>query len=203
MSVLARNAAKTMVAAASVAALVNGFPLLMSSFSRDASAETVGAMTLAVMLTRAPLLVPLMALQSMLITMFSHKDRSLWKLLSRLMGTCLVLAAVLAAVAAAVGPQILRMAFGEEFVLEGHVLALLVLSSGMIGALCMTSPALVARSQQTSNVVGWVAATLISVAALAFAPVELELRAPLALLIGPLCGLMLHIVALRRVRQHA
>ncbi len=193
------NTLKTMAAAASVAALVNGFPLLMSTFARGATESSVGALTLAVMLTRAPLLVPLMALQSLLIKRFSEVDHSLMGMLIRLVLGCVVVAAMLGLVAAAIGPGLLRSFFGAEFELPGHTLGLLVLSSGLIGALSMSSPALVARNLHGQNVIGWVSAVAVSVLILAFEPSDLEVRVPFALLAGPLVGLMLHLVMVHRM----
>lgn len=193
------NTLKTMVAAASVAALVNGFPLLMSTFARGATESTVGVLTLAVMLTRAPLLVPLMALQSLLIKRFSEEGQSITRTLARLVLGCIGIAALLGLAAAVIGPELLRSVFGAEFELPGHTLGLLVLSSGLIGALSMSSPALVAHNRHGQNVIGWISALAVSVAVLAAGPNDLEVRVPLALLAGPLLGLVLHLVMVHRM----
>lgn len=199
LTVLLRNTGQTVAAAVSIAAMINGFPLLMALFVREESAAALGAMTLAVILTRAPLLLPLMALQSYLITMFARPQRSPWPLLAVLLSGCVAVAAVLAALAAAVGPPILREVFGAEFEVSGHALALLVLSSGGLGALCMSSPALVARNRHAANTVGWWIAVVVAVVVLAFAPWSLELRAPAALLAGPCLGLVWQLAALARI----
>lgn len=199
MSVLLRNTGQTVAAAVSIAAMINGFPLLMALLAREASAAALGAMTLAVILTRAPLLLPLMALQSYLITLFGRPHRSPWRLLVALLTGCLAVAAVLALVAAVVGPPILREVFGAEFEVSGRVLAMLVLSSGALGALCMSSPALVARNGHAANTVGWWIAVLTAVGVLAWAPWSLEVRAPVALLAGPCLGLVWHLAALARI----
>ncbi len=196
---LVRNTLKTMTAAASVAALVNGFPLLMSVFARGASTESVGALTLAVMLTRAPLLVPLTALQGMLIKRFSDDHLSLGRTLGRLVLVCVGGATLLGLLAAAVGPWVLRTFFGPEYELSALTLGLLVLSSGLIGALSVTSPALVARNHHGHNVVGWIVAVAVSVGILALAPGDLDARTPVALLAGPLVGLVVHLAMVRRL----
>jgi O-antigen/teichoic acid export membrane protein len=140
----------------------------------------------------------LMALQSYLITIFARPQRSPWPLLLALLAGCLAVASILAVVAAVIGPPILREVFGPEFVVRGRSLALLVLSSGGLGALCMSSPALVARNRHAANTVGWWIAVLVAVAVLAFAPWSLQMRAPVALLAGPCLGLMWHLAALAR-----
>ncbi|MCL3817332.1 hypothetical protein [Aeromicrobium wangtongii] len=187
---------QTMAAAAAVAALVNGFPLLMSLASRGTPADELGALTLAVMLTRAPLLVPLMALQSFLITLYA--EGSPWRKIAWFLASAAVASALLGAVAAVIGPSVLDSAFGPDFVLEGHVLGLLVLSSGGLGAMCMVSPAVIVRGMQKSNAIGWLLAAALAVLTLALAPGSLEARVPAALLVGPAVGLLWLLLALGR-----
>lgn len=198
LSVLLRNSGKTLAAAVSIAALVNGFPLLMSTFDRGASESLLGAMTLAVMLTRAPLLLPMMALQSYLIARFARSHGSPWPLLLPLLAGCFAVAGLLAALAALIGPPILREAFGADFVVSGHTLAMLVMSSGVLGALCVSSSALIASNRHTANTIGWWIAVIVAVSVLAAAPGALDLRAPAALLAGPGLGLGWHLVAVAR-----
>ncbi|KAA1380673.1 lipopolysaccharide biosynthesis protein [Aeromicrobium fastidiosum] len=198
MGRLLSNTLHTVTAATAIAALVNGFPLLMATFAGDASQETVGAMTLAVMLTRAPLLVPLVGAQGLLITMFASPGRSPWPLISKLLVGVAVVGVVLASLAGTLGPWVLRTAIGENFSLPGHVLAMLVVSSAALGALSLSSPALLAANQHVAYVIGWVVATALAVFLLWVLPLSLELRAPLALLIGPLVGLAWHLGALAR-----
>lgn len=193
---LVRNTARTVTATAAVAALVSGFPVLMSAFARDAGARTIGALTLVVLLTRAPLILPLLALQSLLVTAFADPTRHRTRLLLRLLAGCAVVAAVGAPLASAVGPPILRTVFGEEYVLDGGVLALLVTSSAVLGAVMMTTPALIAIDRHTANAVGSTLALVVAVLVLLVGPADLELRAPLALIIGPLVGLGWHLAAL-------
>lgn len=196
------NTAQTLLAAVAVAALINGFPLLMATFSGGASTATLGAMTLAVMVTRAPLLVPLVGAQSLLITMFSAPGRSPWPLIVRLLGVVTALAAVLSALAGAIGPYVLRHTVGPNFALPGTVLTLLVASSGVLAALSMTSPALLAANGHGDYVAGWVIATVMTVVVLAVAPWDLELRAPVSLIAGPAVGLAWHLAAIaRRTRR--
>ncbi|MET0820146.1 MAG: hypothetical protein ABWY58_04215 [Aeromicrobium sp.] len=195
---LTSNTVKAMVAATSIAAMVNGFPLLMATFSRDASTATIGSMTLAVMLTRAPLLVPLAGAQTLLITVFAGSVGSLRPLMTRLMVQLVAIVAVLAVLAGWAGPFVLRRVVGENFDLPGYVLALLVVSSGALGALSLTSPALMATDRHNDYAFGWVLSTTVSILTLAFAPGGLEVRAPVALIVGPLIGVGWHVLALAR-----
>jgi O-antigen/teichoic acid export membrane protein len=203
IATLVGNTVKTMTAAAAVAALVNGFPLIMSMFARGASDESVGALTLAIMLTRAPLLVPLMALQGLLIKRFSDATRPIARSLIQIVLACVLGAGLLGLAAGAIGPGLLRSFFGPEFELSSTTLALLVLSSGLIGALSVTAPALVARNRHGLNVVGWAAAVVVSVGLLALSPGGLDVRAPVALLAGPAVGLVIHLTMVGRLDRPA
>ncbi|MGO7983464.1 hypothetical protein ACC691_37075, partial [Rhizobium johnstonii] len=60
---LAGNSVHTVIAASATAVLINGFPLVLSFFADPAEAAQLGALIFAITLTRAPILVPLMALQ--------------------------------------------------------------------------------------------------------------------------------------------
>jgi len=203
MSRLARSTVKTMVSAASIAALVNGFPLLMSTFARGAAESSVGALTLAVMLTRAPLLIPLMAMQSPLITRFSAQGDHLSTAVLRLVAASVGVAGGLGVLASLIGPAVLGGFFGAEYELTGRTIGLLVLSSGFIGALSITSPALIASNRHGSNVLGWIGAVLVTVGVLAVAPGTLEVRAPVALLAGPTLGVLVHMLAVVRTERVA
>jgi len=199
VGVLIRNTVRTVAATAAVAALVSGFPVLMSAFDGDADAATVGALTLVVLLTRAPLILPLLALQSLLVTAFADPARDRRRLMVILVGGCAAVACVLAPIAGVIGTPVLRAVFGDEFALDGRVIALLVLSSGVLGAVMMTTPALIATNRHTANAAGSVVALVVAVVVLIVGPSDLELRAPLALIIGPATGLAWHLVALTSV----
>lgn len=194
------HTSQTMVASAGVGALVTGFPFLISSMARDESRATVGALTLALMLTRAPLLVPLTGMQSLLVTEFARSDRArLWSLLGRLVAGAAALAVALSVAAGAIGASILTSVFGEDFAVRPPVLALLVVSSGFLAAMALASPALIARRSFTANAVAWVVASVVAVLVMAFAPWSLGWRAGASLVAGPLVGVAVQLVALRQV----
>jgi O-antigen/teichoic acid export membrane protein len=116
---------------------------------------------------------------------------------------CVLGAGLLGLAAGAIGPGLLRSFFGPEFELSSTTLALLVLSSGLIGALSVTAPALVARNRHGLNVVGWAAAVVVSVGLLALSPGGLDVRAPVALLAGPAVGLVIHLTMVGRLDRPA
>lgn len=192
------NTAKTMTASAGVGALITGFPVLMSATSRDETPTVLGALTLAVMLTRAPLLVPLTGMQSFLVSVFSTPGVLPWRLLGRLLAAATMVALVLSAVAGLVGDQVLSAVFGEDFSVGSATLALLVASSGCLAAMTLVAPALIARGALGGNAVAWAVASGLAIVVLVATPCGLGLRAGVSLVIGPAVGVVIQLVSLRR-----
>ena len=186
---LLRNSAQTVLAATAMALIVNGFPTVLAFFARPDQNEELGALILAITFTRAPILVPMFALQSYLITRFAGSPAGPWRLIGQAFAVIAVLMVFLAGASALWGDRL--------FDLSASALVPLVVSSGFIGALCVTGSALVARGALRANTTGWIVAAVVSIAVL-FIPLTLETRAAVALSAGPLAGLAVQWVCLRR-----
>ncbi|AFM19438.1 hypothetical protein Mycch_4737 [Mycolicibacterium chubuense NBB4] len=192
-----RGTGHSIAAAGASAVLVMGFPVLLKATSGDLGAAG-GVVILAVTLTRAPLLVPLTAMQGNLIAHFvdqrAHRLRALV--------TPAVLVGVLGAVgvtlAATFGPWLLREAFGAQYQAAGALLGWLTAAAVAIALLTLTGAATVAAALHRAYATGWVSATVAS-ALLLLLPVELEVRTVVALLCGPLIGIAVHLAALAQV----
>lgn len=195
---LVANTGRTMLAASATAVLINGFPLVLSFFSGPANHADLGSLVLAVTLTRAPILVPLMALSSFLVSQFAHHPERMPRTMGTLIGGIAVVIAVLCLAAWLWGVTVMQFVFGAQFDLGAGVLVGLIASSGLIGALCVSGSAVLARGLHGGYAVGWVAASLVSLAVL-FLPIELPARAALALAAGPAVGLAVHLFWLRSV----
>lgn len=196
---LSWNVARTVLAAAATATLISGFPLLLRITSPDAPGAEIGPLILALTLTRAPIVIPLLSLQSYLVVHFGDGAESLARRALTLIGLVVAGALVLAGLAAWIGPGILLALFGSGFVVGPGVLFALVASSGLVAALCVSGPAVLARSQHGVYVGGWLVASLVTIGLL-LVPLPLEGKTLLALLGGPLVGLAVHLVALARRR---
>lgn len=194
------NSGHTIVAASATALIINGFPLVLSFFATPKEAAELGSLILAITITRAPVLVPLMALQSYLVTRFTRTVSSPWALINRAFGIIAIVMLVLAVATALWGTALFASIFSTQFALSASALVPLVVSSGFIGALCVTGPALLARGSHRSYSLGWVVASIVACGML-FLPVGLEARAALALSVGPVCGLVFHLAALAQ-RTH-
>ncbi|HXY63711.1 MAG TPA: hypothetical protein VEI45_04990 [Mycobacterium sp.] len=191
-----RGAAHSITAAGASAILVMGFPVLLKATSDPLGAEG-GVVILAVTLTRAPLLVPLTAMQGNLVAHFvDERTERLRALIAPAalvggIGALGVLAAFL------VGPWLLRVGFGPEYHAAGALLAWLTAAAVAIAVLTLTGAATVAAALHRAYALGWVGATVASTLLLLL-PLPLETRTVVALLCGPLVGIGVHLAALSR-----
>jgi O-antigen/teichoic acid export membrane protein len=191
-----RGAAHSITAAGASAILVMGFPVLLKLTSSELGAQG-GVVILAVTLTRAPLLVPLTAMQGNLIAHFVDERTARLRALIApaaligAIGAIGVLAAVL------LGPWLLRVGFGPEYHAAGALLAWLTAAAVTIAMLTLTGAATVAAALHRSYALGWVCAT-VAATLLLLLPLPLETRTVVALLCGPLVGIGVHLAALAR-----
>lgn len=191
-----RGASHSIAAAGASAILVMGFPVLLKATSGDLGA-TGGVVILAVTLTRAPLLVPLTAMQGNLIAHFVDQGSARMQALIR-PAAAVVGFGLLGVVAAGVfGPWLLRNAFGSEYRADGALLAWLTAAAIVMALLTLTGAATVAAAFHRAYSVGWVSATVVSTALLLL-PYDIETRTVVALLCGPLVGIVVHLGALAR-----
>ncbi|ORV77362.1 hypothetical protein AWC07_01740 [Mycobacterium gastri] len=193
-----RGAAHSITAAGASAVLVMGFPVLLKLTSDELGARG-GVVILAVTLTRAPLLVPLTAMQGNLIAHFV--DESTHRLRALLSPAAVIggIGAVGVLAAGVVGPWLLRALFGAQYQASGALLAWLTAAAVAIAMLTLTGAAAVAAALHRAYSLGWVGATVAS-GFLLLLPTPLEIRTVVALLCGPLMGIGVHLAALARSR---
>ena len=193
-----RGAGHSITAAGASAVLVMGFPVLLKVTSGGDLGAAGGVVILAVTLTRAPLLVPLTAMQGNLIAHLvdqrAHRMRAL-VVPAALIGGLGVVGVVLAGI---LGPWLLQEAFGAEYVANGALLAWFTAAAVAIALLTLTGAATVAAALHRAYSAGWLCATVAS-ALLLLLPLELEVRTVVALLCGPLLGIAMHLAALAKV----
>lgn len=189
--------AQAMAGAAASAALVVGFPVLLRLTTPADVYELAAPLLMAVQLTRAPLLIPLNAYQGVAITHFlAHRDRGARPLL-QVAAVVLGVGAVGAGAAALVGPWLMATVLGPDYRVAGGVLAALTASACALALLTLTGAALLALGRHRAYAAGWLVATAVSAAVL-LAPWSIEVRAVVSLAAGPLVGVLVHAVAVRR-----
>ncbi|BCO82266.1 MULTISPECIES: hypothetical protein [Mycobacterium avium complex (MAC)] len=191
-----RGAAHSITAAGASAILVMGFPVLLKLTSAELGAEG-GVIILAVTLTRAPLLVPLTAMQGNLIAHFVDERSDRVRALIAPAGIVAGIGAVGVLAAGAVGPWLLRFAFGPQYHASSALLAWLTAAAVAIAMLTLTGAAAVAAALHRAYSLGWVGATVAS-GLLLLLPLSLQTRTVVGLLCGPLVGIGVHLVALSR-----
>ncbi|MBV9513732.1 MAG: hypothetical protein JO280_06805 [Mycobacteriaceae bacterium] len=194
-----RGAAHAIAAAGASAILVMGFPVLLKATTGDLGA-TGGVVILAVTLTRAPLLVPLTAMQGNLIAHFVDQHTERMRALAGPAAVVLGLGAVGVVTAGLAGPWLLRIGFGADYRADGALLAWLTAAAVSIALLTLTGAATVAAAMHRAYSLGWIAATVVSTLLLLL-PLPLQTRTVVALLTGPVVGIVVHLAALRMVRQ--
>jgi O-antigen/teichoic acid export membrane protein len=153
---------------------------------------------LAVTLTRAPLLVPLTAMQGNLIAHFVDQRKQRLRALVAPAAVVMGLGLLGVVAAGVFGPWLLRSAFGPEYLADGALLAWLTAAAVAIALLTLTGAATVAAALHRAYSLGWVLATVAS-ALLLLLPLSLESRTVIALLCGPVIGIAVHLGALARM----
>ena len=191
-----RGAAHSIAAAGASAVLVMGFPVLLKATSGELGAAG-GIVILAVTLTRAPLLVPLTAMQGNLIAYFVDHRRTRLRALLLPAAVVAGLGALGVIAAALLGPWLIRTAFGADYEAGPALLAWLTAAAVSVALLTLTGAATVAAALHRAYAAGWVGAT-VAAALLLTLPLDLPTRTVVALLCGPLVGIAVHLFALQR-----
>lgn len=199
---LLRNAGAAVVASLATGALISGLPLLLRATGSDLSPGLLASLILGITLTRAPLVVPLLALQGYLIVSFRDDLGRVALRVLKWIALFLAVVIVLAGVAALLGPLIMDWLFPDFVRLSAIDLALIVLSAGLTGLMCITGPATLAANRHSWYTAGWVVSAVITITALLL-PIDAQLRVYAALLIGPLAGAVVHLIAVNSQRAAA
>ena len=193
-SAFLRGTAHSIAAAGASAILVMGFPVLLKATSGELGAAG-GVVILAVTLTRAPLLVPMTAMQGNLIAYFVDHRRARLRALVAPAAVIGALGALGVVAAYLIGPWLLREAFGADYRASGTLLACLTAAAVSIALLTLTGAATVAAALHRAYSTGWVGATAAATLLLCL-PLGLQTRTVVALLGGPLVGIAVHLAAL-------
>lgn len=195
--VFIRQALLAMAASGATAVLITGFPTLLkfTNPSAVAGGVSMAAVSYAVILTRAPLLVPLQQFQSAIIVRFVKGTSGPLKTLAGPLAIVWAVGIVGAGLAWLAGPWILDVVLQKElFAVPGWLLAMLTLGATTTASLMVSGCAAIAFERHGIYLTGWVVATVVAVGFL-LGPFDLGVAAGLALIVGPLCGLLVHMGA--------
>lgn len=197
--VFRRNTMSAMLATGATALLITGFPTFIKATQDPAPVNgvTMAAVMYAVTLTRAPILVPLQRFQSALIVNFVTHRGAIVQTLLKPVAAVFGVGVLGGALAWLIGPWIMETLWGSDYAVPGLVLGLLTIASACTGALMITGTATLAIEQHRAYVLGWVVASAAAFGMLLL-PFTLATNVCAALLIGPLAGSVVHVLALLR-----
>lgn len=192
---LAAHSSSTVVAASATGVMISGLPMLIGITSASVPVATTGALLLTITVTRAPIVIPVIALQSFLISaVFRGQTAIRPGRLMRVLGAVLCGGVASVLVGWFVGPPIIGLISGGRFEIDGLTAAVIIFSAFLVAAMCVSGPALVATRRHSANVVGWVVAAA-STAIVLVLPFG-EVRVLAALAVPPAIGLAVHVIAL-------
>lgn len=196
---LASNAVSAVTAAVATGILTSGFSTVIALTTPRQDHAALGALIFVLTLTRAPLVIPMLALQSYLIVTFrSAPDRSA-RLLARLSAAIVAITAAGSLAAMWVVPAIIE-AIWPEYAIGPGAAAGAIASAGATALLCVSGPAVLARASHRAYMTGWLSAAIVMALALLI-PLPLEPRVLTALAAGPLVGVVIHALALGRPKR--
>ena len=199
---LLAQAGGTVVAAAAMGLMMNGMPMLIGAVAGPDDAAALAGLILAITVTRAPIVIPLLALQSYLISLMRGGGRVVRRRVLLALAAVAGAVGLLSAAAALVGPWAIGVVSGGRSDVSSAMMAAITAGAGLVAMMCVTGPALIAERRHAPYVGGWVVAAVLTLICLQV-PVGLDQKVALALLLPPLAGILVHIVAIWRVRDVA
>jgi O-antigen/teichoic acid export membrane protein len=199
---LAWNSIRTTVASTAMGVIVSGFPLVLGLTSQSVPRGEFGLVALASTLTRAPLIVVGLALQSYLIVFYRNHASRMLRYVLMLLALVVVAGFALAVVGWWAGPPLWHLLFPGELTPTRVFIATLVISAALVGAMCVTAPAVLAQGGHWAYTAGWVVSACLTIGCLML-PAPFISRVSLALVLSPMFGLLVHCVyfALARFRK--
>ncbi|MDX8056129.1 hypothetical protein SK571_42720 [Lentzea sp. BCCO 10_0798] len=192
--VVARRILVLMLSAGLTASVLTGYPAIVKLFATTREElEALSGLFLALTVARLPLLLlsPVQAMAVPTVVRLSQDEEGHGKLRALLVkgsAGAFGLAAVGAAFGWLIGPWAVKLLFGAQYDVPGWVLAGLVWSSVLLGAVMLLAAVLVARTEGAKVLVLWALVAALSVLVLTFAPGDLVLRAVLGLVVAPTIG---------------
>jgi O-antigen/teichoic acid export membrane protein len=192
---LAGNSVSTVIASAATGIMISGLPFLLGLTAADADATLLASLILVITLTRAPLVIPLLALQSLLVVTFRDERDRMMQRVVLWGGALLALTAVLAALAVVVGPWVIALLYGDRYEVPGFAYAAIVASAGLTGVLCITGPAALAAGRHGIYLAGWLVASGSLIIGLVL-PLGHLTAVLTAIVVAPILGVGVHLVGL-------
>ncbi|MFC7496036.1 MULTISPECIES: lipopolysaccharide biosynthesis protein [unclassified Nocardioides] len=194
---LVRPACQAMVAAAAAAILLSGYPVLLSTTAHGPLPAEAGAVIATVVATRAPLLLPLNAFQTVILTRFVAAGRHLVKPLAAILTLVGAVTAIGFVLGVLIGPWALEILYGADYEIGGWLVGVLVIGAGTLAMLSVTGVAALALERHALFAIGWIVAAGVATLLLA-TDMSVGDRTAWALAMGPIAGMLVHVVGVVR-----
>ena len=193
--------AQTVLASVCISAIIVGFPVLARVSSTEQEFGRAAPLLLAIALVRGPLLLPLGAMQTVIIGHVAKSHGRAWNVPARWILSGAVAAAAAIAFAAVAGPPLLRLAH-RDYIVQGEAFAGIAAGASLLAVFTLASTIVLGQGRHTQYLVGWIVA-LAAVCAVLASPLPFEPRVVASLVAGPLVGMTVHGVALVSERLQA
>jgi len=194
---LLRNTTHTVAAATAMGLMITGLPLLLGVAFSAEPAEVTAALIFTITVTRAPIVVPLQALQSYLVARLRDGGGLVPRRLAALLVAALGVTGVLALAGALVGPPVIAFITSGRFAVSPVLVAAIVGGAALVGLLTVTGSAVLSSGRHVAYSAGWIASAVLTVFFL-LVPGPHEARLTMAMVLAPIAGVAVHGVVLWR-----
>jgi len=200
---LFRNIFATITAAFFAAFIVSVFPALLGFTRGITESQLLGEVIFIVTLARAPIIVVVTAIQSLLLTSFKateQKERqSFYKLMIKWSSTVVGITVVFALMAFFVGKEAFELLTSQKVSVDGSFFAVTIISSGLVALMIVLASALLAQNNHIGYVAGWATAGIVTVTTLLL-PISFIDAVQYAMIVPMFFGLIVQILFLNSRR---
>ena len=183
---------QTVLASICNSALIIGFPVLARITSGEREFAAAAPILLAVVLVRGPLLLPLGAMQTVIIGHVASSPAGRLDVPRIWVARAVAVSVVVVALAVVVGPPMLRLV-NADYVVSGLAFGGIALGSVLLAVFTLTSTVVLGRGRHSQNLIGW-AVALAAVFAVLVSPVPFEQRIVTSIVVGPIAGMAVHLL---------
>lgn len=197
---------------AAAAVLMMGFPnVLKATGAAESEPVVLGTLILAISITRSPIMIPLQAFQGVAVSAFLKQRHRPVAAFMKPAAAVVAVGSVGAAAAYFLGPLLFRLIYppatgsesAYEVVASGMTLGALVFASALLALMTLSGNMALAVNCHRIYLVGWVVAAVVTLGLAFLIPAPLVPRAVLSLMLGPVCGFVVHMVGVSMASRAA
>ena len=184
---------QTVLASVCTSALIVGFPVLARITSTEREFAAAAPILLAVVLVRGPLLLPLGAMQTVIIGHVASSPAGRIDVPRVWVVRAVAVAVALVALAVIAGPPMLRLV-NADYLVGGPAFGAIALGSILLAAFTLASTVVLGRGRHSQHLLGWAVALAAAFAVLVSAA-PFEQRIVTSIIVGPLAGMAVHLLS--------